>query len=179
MAMRRIFWGFCRNWSHESLTLPFEPVRFLLRIRRDIRIRKTTRPLSTIRGVADSAYQWYGESPTPRITETRSRWLPTSLICGVADSPHHWYAESATPRITDTENRLLNFLKENFLYRWYRETLTPRTSDAVSLRLPVSLSWGVSAHHWYGESPTSRIVESESPWLRISVIRGVAIWKKN
>ncbi len=102
---------------------------------------------------------------------------PLSLIRGVADSLLHWYTESPTPRITDMESRLLNFLKENSLYRWYG----PRTSDTVSRRLPVSLSWGVddSAYHWYGKSLTPHIVESESRRLRVSVIRGVAIWKKN
>ncbi len=48
-----------------------------------------------MRGVSDSAYHWYGESATPRITDTRSRRLPVSLIWGVADSPHRWYGESA------------------------------------------------------------------------------------
>ncbi len=86
MAMRRIFWGFCRNWflmNHDSLTLPFEPFGFKFV------------EISPIRGVTDSAYQWYGESPTPRITDTRSRRLPASLIRGVGDFPHHWYGESA------------------------------------------------------------------------------------
>ncbi len=39
------------------------------------------------------------------------------------------YAESTTPRITDTESRLLNFLKENSLYRWYGESSIPRIVD--------------------------------------------------
>jgi hypothetical protein len=154
------FLGFLQKLvPHESLTLPFGPFRFWLRIRGDIHIRKTTR-----------RYHRYGESPTP-----------VSLSRGVDDSPHHWNTESATPRITDMESRLLNFLKENSLYRWYGESSTPRTSDTVSRRLPVSLSRRVadSAYHRYGESTTPRIVESGSRRLRVSMKRGVAIRKKN
>ncbi len=149
---------FAEIGSSWSLTLPFEPFRFWLRIRGDIHIRKTT-----------PRYHRYGESATPHISDTGSRQLPASLICGV------------TPRITDTESRLLNFFKENSLYRWYGELSTPRTSDTVSRQLPVSLSRWVadSPYHQYGESTTLRIVESGSRRLRGSVIRGVAIQRKN
>ncbi len=62
------FLGFLQKLvPHESLTLPFRPFRFLLRIRGDIRILKTTPryhlygsrrlSVSVIRGVAGSAYQ--------------------------------------------------------------------------------------------------------------------------
>ncbi len=162
--MRRIFWGFCKNWF---LTLPFGPFRFWLRIRGDIRIRKTTPryhrlSVSVIWGVADSPYRWVGESMTPRITDTESRRLHislsrgvASLIRGVGDSPHHQYRESAI----------------EFYKRKLSVSSTPRT------RLPVSLSRRVadSAYHRYGESMTPRIVESGSRGLRISVIRGVSI----
>ncbi len=133
------FLGFLQKLvPQESLTLPFGSFRFWPRIRGDIHIRKT-----------NPRYHRYGESPTPRISDTRSGQLPASLIRGVANSPHYWYTESATPRITDTESRLLIFLKENSLYRWYGELLTPRTSDTVSRRLPLSMSRRVvnSAHH--------------------------------
>ncbi len=89
-AMRRILQKFV---PHESLTLPFEPFRFFLRIRGDIRIwRKTPR------------YHRYGESPTPRITDTRSRRLPASLK---ENSLYRWYGESSTPRTSDTVSRRL------------------------------------------------------------------------
>jgi hypothetical protein len=59
------FLGFLQKLvPHESLTLPFEPFRFLLRIRGDIRIQKTT-----------PRYHRYEESPTLRISDTRSRLL--------------------------------------------------------------------------------------------------------
>ncbi len=146
--MRRIFWGFCRNWLLMS-------------------------PLHYLSGRSDFGFN------SRRYSYSKND-SPLSPIRGVADSPHHWYAESATPRITDTERRLLNFLIENSLYRWYRESSTPRTSDTVSRRLPVSLSRRVSnyAYHRYGESTTPRIIESRSRRLRVSVIRGVAIRKK-
>ncbi len=131
------FLGFLQKLvPHESLTLPFEPFRFLLRIRGDIHIRKTT-----------PRYHRYGELPTPLISDTGSCRLPASLIRGVADSPHHWYAESATPRITDTESRLLNFLKENSLYWWYGEygeSPTPRIVESESRQLRVLVIRGVT-----------------------------------
>jgi hypothetical protein len=79
--MRRIFWGFCRNWFlHESLTLPFGPIRFWLRICGDIRI-------------ADSPHHRYGDSRTsdtvtPRIVESESRRLRVSPIRRVDDSAY-------------------------------------------------------------------------------------------
>ncbi len=101
---------------HESLTLNFGPFRFWLQIRGDIRIRKTT-----------PRYHRYGESPSPRITDTRSRRLPASPIWRagywiknkklsvskiprVVDSPHQWYGESPTPvslsrRVADSAYR--------------------------------------------------------------------------
>jgi hypothetical protein len=74
------FLGFLQKLvPNESLTLPFEPFRFWLRIRGDIHIQKRLPAItdtgsrrlrvSVIRGVADS-----------RITDTRSRQLPASLI---------------------------------------------------------------------------------------------------
>jgi hypothetical protein len=129
------FLGFLQKLvPHESLTIPFGPFRFWLRIHGDIRIWKTT-----------PCYHRYGESPTPRIIELGSRRLP-----------QHWYAESPTPCITDTESRLLNFLKENSLYRWYGES--------ESRRLRVSPIWRVddSEYRWVQESMTPRIGDTES-----------------
>jgi len=107
--------------------------------------------------------------------------------------------EKRLPAITDTGSQLLNFLKENSLYQWYGES----TIEFFKRKLSVSLIRGVigSLHQWYGESLTPRIVESEnrqlrvspiqrvsrrllvslsgSRWLRGSVIRGVAIQRKN
>ena len=60
------FLGFLQKLGpHRSLTLPFEPFRFWLRIRGDIRNRKTT----------------------PRLAESGSRRLSDSASRGVADSP--------------------------------------------------------------------------------------------
>jgi hypothetical protein len=137
------FLGFLQKLvPYESLTLPFRPFRFWLRICGNIHVRKTT-----------PRYHSYGESPTLRIGDTGSRRLPASQIRGVGDFPHH-----------RLRSRLLNFLKESSLYRWYGESSTPRTSDTVSRRLPVSLSQRVadSAYHRYGESTTPLSVESGS-----------------
>jgi hypothetical protein len=109
--------------------------------------------VSTIRGVGDSSTQQYGESPTLRITDTRSRqllaslirrvgyWikkkkLAVSVIWRVLDSAYQWCRESLTP------------------YHWVGESPTPRIIDTENHRLPVLLSRGVddSAYRWYGES---------------------------
>ncbi len=78
------FWGFCRNWflmsplhylsSRSNFSFDFAEI-FVFEKR--------------LPAITD------GESPTPRITDTRSRQLPASLIHGVGDSPHHRYGESA------------------------------------------------------------------------------------
>ncbi len=121
--------------------------------------------LSPIRGVADSPYRWYGksgESPTPRIVESGSRWLPASLIRGVGrhhrygesaiefkkiklsvsmirrvvDSPHQWYGEWPTPRIVELESRRLRVSPirrvDDSAYRWVGESTTPRIGDTGS-----------------------------------------------
>ncbi len=125
------FLGFLQKLvPHESLTLPFEPFRFLLWIRGDIRIRKTT-----------PRYHRYGELPTRRISDTENCRLPASLIRGVADSSHHWDGESATPRITDTESQLLNFLKENSLYRWYGESSINSVHCCAAEAIFAALQW--------------------------------------
>jgi hypothetical protein len=141
--MRRIFWGFCRNLFLMS------PLHYLSS-RSDfgfdfaeIFVFEKRPPLSPILGVADSSYQWYGESPTSRITDTRSQRLPASLIRGVGDSPHHRNRESA-----------LEFFK-----RKLSVSMIWRVVD--------------SPHQWYGESPTPHIVESESRRLRVSLLRRV------
>ncbi len=141
--MRRIFWGFCRNLFLMS------PLHYLSGCSNfgfefaEIFIFEKWLPLLPIQGVADSPYQWYRESPTPRIFDTRSRQLPVSLIRGVRDSPHYRYGESA-----------FEFFKRKLSVSMIRRVID-------------------SPHQWYGESPTPLIVESESRWLRISPIRRV------
>ncbi len=146
--MRRIFWGFCRNWFLKS------PLHYLSS-RSDfgfefaeIFIFEKQLPAITITGNRRSAYQWYGESPTPRITDTRSRQLPASLIPGVGDSPHHRYGESA-----------IEFFKENSLYGWYGESSSPRTSDTLTPHMVESES------HWLRVSPLGRVDDSAYSWV--------------
>ncbi len=109
--MRRIFWGFCRNCVLicRSLTLPFEPFRFWLRIRGDIRNRKTTPRIgesgsrrlsdSASRGVADSLTRRVGESAfeclKEKLGESESLRLPDSANRGVANSPTQQVRESS------------------------------------------------------------------------------------
>ncbi len=143
MAMRRIFWGFRRNWflmsplhylsGRSDVGFEFAEI-FIFEIRLPAITNSRSHPLSV---------RWYGESPTPRIVESGSRRLPASLICGVSDSPHHRYEESA-----------IEFFK--------------RKLSVSMIRRVVS-----SPHQWYGESPTPRIVDSESRRLHLSPIRRV------
>jgi hypothetical protein len=75
------FLGFLQKLvPHRSLTLPFEPFRFWLQIRGDIRNRKTTPRL--------------GESATPQLDESGSRRLSDSASRGVANSPTRQVGES-------------------------------------------------------------------------------------
>ncbi len=78
------FLGFLQKLvPHSSLTLPFEPFRFHLRIRGDIYIRKTT-----------PRYHRYGESPTPRTTDTRSRWFITDRLESKLISSYFSYSKA-------------------------------------------------------------------------------------
>ncbi len=139
---------------HGSLTVPFDPFRFRLHIRGDIRIWKTT-----------PCYQLDGESPTPRISDTESRPLPVSMIHRVAEfffkkTPYQWYWESTIVdenlRITDSP------------HHWYVESTTPRITDMESHQLPVSLMRRVSdsPYPWYAEFSTPLIVDTGSWYLK-------------
>jgi len=75
------FLGFLQKLvPHRSLTLPFEPFRFWLRIRGDIRNRKTTPRLgdSASRRLSDSVSRGVGDSPTRRVGELMTRRLGES-----------------------------------------------------------------------------------------------------
>jgi hypothetical protein len=142
--MRRIFWGFCRNWFLMSRLHYLSGRSYFGFEFAEIFVFEKRLPLSPIQGVTDSTYHWYAESPTPLITE------------------------SATPCITDTESRLLNFLKENSLYRWCGESSTPRTSDTVSRRLPVLFSKrdADSVYSWVEELMTPRVSDMGSRYFK-------------
>jgi hypothetical protein len=119
--MRRIIWGFCRNW-------------FLMS------------PLHYLSGRSDFGFE-FGEiyifkNWLPAITDTESGGATTPRITDTR-SPHHRYGESAI----------------EFLKRKLSVSIIRRVVDTL--------------HQWYGESPTPRIVESESHWLHVSQIRRV------
>ncbi len=157
--MRRIFWGFYRNWflmsplhylsSRSDFCFEFAEIFIFEKRLAAITDRGSRRlPASLIRGVGDSQHHRYGESAI----EFFKRKLSVLMIRRVVDSPHQWYGESPTPRIVESGSRQL------------RVSLIRRVTD--------------SPYCWYGESPTPRIVESESQRLCVSVIQGVAIWRK-
>jgi hypothetical protein len=72
--MRRIFWGFCRNW-------------FLMS------------PLHYLSSRSDFGFEYAEifvfEKQLPAITDMGSRQLRVSVIREVGDFPHHRYGESA------------------------------------------------------------------------------------
>jgi hypothetical protein len=121
------FLGFLQKLGpHRSLTVPFEPFRFWLRIRGDIRNRKTTPRLgesgsrwlsnSACRGVDDSPTRRVGESAfeclKEKLGESESRRLPDSANRGAANSPTRRVGESSTPRRHgESGSRYSNFLK--------------------------------------------------------------------
>ncbi len=156
--MRWIFWGFCRNWFRMSPLHSFWAVPIFASNSRRYSSSKNDSPLSPIRGVADSAYQWYGlhnwyaESPTPR---------------NFADSPHHRYGESA-----------IEFFKRKLSVSMIRRVVlsTPRISYPVSRRLPISLSQGsrrlrVSLIRRVADSPYRWVGESTTPVIRESLLK--------
>ncbi len=117
---------------HGSLTLPFRGVSILASRSWRYSYLKNDSPLSTMRAVDDSPYQWYAESLTPCIVDTGSRLLNFLK----ENSPYRWYGKSSTPRISDTVSRRLPV------------SLSPGVGD--------------SAYHWFGELTTLRIFESGS-----------------
>ncbi len=82
---------------HRSLTLPYQPFRFWLRNRGDIRNRKTTSRLgdSASRRLSDSVSQGVGFWMCKRkLWESESRRLPDSPSRGVANSTTQQVGES-------------------------------------------------------------------------------------
>ncbi len=163
--MRRIFLGFCRNsflmsplhYLSGRSDFGFEFTEIFIFEKRLPAITNTgSRRLriSVIRGVANSPHHWYVESPTPRITDTRSWRLPASPIRKVGC----WIFKKKTLCIDDTESGRLPAPVIRWVadspYHWVGVSPTPRITDTDSRRLRISLSWGVndSADRWYRES---------------------------
>ncbi len=165
--MRRIFWGFCRNW-------------FLMST------------LHYLSGRSDFAFEFTEifvfEKRLPAITDTGSRRLSVSVIRGGADSTYRWVGVSTTPCITDTQGRRLPASPIRRLGYWIFKKKTLCIDDTESRRLsaPVIRWVADSPYHWvgvddseyhrFGESTTPRIVESTTP--RIGD-RGSRYSKKN
>ncbi len=86
-----------------SLTVPFEPFRFWLRIRWDIHNQKTTPRLS------DTTNRGVDNSPTRRVGESAVECLKENLASRrVGDSPTRQVRKSLTPRLSKLESRLLS-----------------------------------------------------------------------
>jgi hypothetical protein len=136
----------------------FRAVPILASISRRYLFSKNYSPWSPIWGVADSTYQWYGESPTPR--------------CRVGDSPNHRYGESAIEFFKRKLSVLMIRRVVNSPHQWYGESQTPRIVESESPRLRVSPIQRVddSAYLWVGESTTPRIGDMGSRYSKKKLI---------
>ncbi len=123
--MRRIFWGFCRNWvlidplhylsSRSAFGFEFAEIFVIEKRLPESASRRLSGSAS--RGVADSPTRWVGESTTHRLGESafeclkkklgesESRRLPDSANRGVANSPNQRVGESSTPRLGESGSR--------------------------------------------------------------------------
>jgi hypothetical protein len=109
--MRRIFWGFCRNW------VLIDPLHYLSSCFAfgfefaEIFLIKKRLPDSTSRRLSDSASRGVADSPTrqvgesafeclkEKLGESESRRLPDSANRGVANSLTQQVGESSTPQL--------------------------------------------------------------------------------
>jgi hypothetical protein len=170
--MRRNFWGFCRNlflmsplhYLSSRSNFGFEFAEIFVFEKRLPAITNTGSRrlcLSVIRRVANSPHHWYAESPTLRITDTRSRRLPASPIQRVG----YWIFLKKTLRIDDTESRPLPAP----VIRWVADYPCLIESESRRLRVsPIRRVDDSAYHRWVG-----------SRRLRGSVTQGVAIQRKN
>jgi len=113
--MRRIFWGFCRNWflidpldylsSRSAFGFVFAEIFEIEKRLRDSASRRVDD--SPTRRVGESATEflqekspgrWVGESPTLRLGESVSRRLPDSPTRGVGNSPVRRVGESMSDK---------------------------------------------------------------------------------
>ncbi len=92
---------------------------------------------------SDSPYHQYAESATLRLNNTGSRRLSASLIRGVEDSPYHRYSEFSFKKFNSRLSVLVMRGVVDSSYCWVGESPTLRVVDTESRRLPVSLSRGI------------------------------------
>ncbi len=104
-----------KSFRHRSLTLHFEPFRFWLRTRGDIRNRQTTTRLgeSGSRQFSNSASWGVAASPTRRVGESAIEC--SSVSWGVVDSPTRQVKESLTLRLGELGESLWWVATQNFL----------------------------------------------------------------
>ncbi len=139
MAMRRIFWGFCRNCFLMSLLHYFSSRSdFGFEFLRRYLYSKNDSPLSPIREVADTESRLlnflqenslYRRLPAPvirwvansRIVESESCRLRVLPIRRVDDSGYRWVGESTTLRIGDTGSR---YSMKKLIRCWFSALLT-------------------------------------------------------
>ncbi len=104
--MRRIFWGFCRNW------ILIDPLHYLSSRTAfgfefaEIFVIEKLLPDSASRPIDDSPTRRVGESVfkclKEKLCESESRRLLDSANRGVANSPTQQVGESLTPRLAES-----------------------------------------------------------------------------
>ncbi len=96
--------------------------------------------VSVMWGVVDSAYQWCGESLTPRIVESESRRLRVLLIRRVVDSPYPWVGESFFKYEYLREFEAKIGTARNVVWGTYTEPINAKTSEnPVRFHVPLIL----------------------------------------
>jgi hypothetical protein len=142
--MRRIFWGFCRNWvlidflhylsSRSAFGFKFAEIFVIKKRLPDSANRRLFESAS--RGVDDSATRRVGESAfeclKEKLGESESRQLPDSANRGVANSPTQRVGESSTPRLGESGSRhgesgsrYSNFLKFSIYFPDFKRLNQP------------------------------------------------------
>jgi hypothetical protein len=134
--MRRIFWGFSRNW------VLIDPLQYLSS--RSAFGFKFAEIFVIEKRLTDSASRRVGDSPTWRVGESafeglkeklgdsESRRLPDSANRGAANSPTRRDGESSTPRLGESgsrhgesESRYSNFLKFSINFQDFKRLNQP------------------------------------------------------
>ncbi len=126
MAMRRIFWGFCRNWflidplhyltSRSDFGFEFAEIFVIEKRLGDSASRWLSESVSqsaTLR-LGESGSRWFADSASRgvdfwmfkrKLGESESRRLPGSASRGVANSSTRRVGESSTPRLGEPGSR--------------------------------------------------------------------------
>ncbi len=129
IAMRQIFWGFCRDWflmsslhylsSHSEFGFAFAEI---------LEIKKGLSD-SLSRGVDNSPIRPVGESSNHKLGESANEFLKENSL-------HRWAGELPTPRLGESVSLQVSDLPS----QWVVDFPTRQIGESVTLRLGKSVS---------------------------------------